>query len=618
MANISSRLIYRATQVLNKPLDELASLLGFDIPLTPTIDLANIKADGALVRWSLPERLKQRTTLRYEIHLNGTAIDAVPVHESAVTITGLQPGAFYVVRVALVNSLDFSSKSTPIRFCTRPAASGDFYLASADTHDTENNVPHELIPCVRPFRGLKDIVPPTAASPLVSRDAGNATAPKRIANGRRLTGTTENNIIPQSEDVEVREGSESIQQLTKRLDAVRRETEEAERQLKDEEEDERKQKDELLEERDELRAEVSEKERASRNLKREVNTLERQNTAAQNERAKQERILAQKQQERQKLRDDGAKWMQEVDEMKAEVERIRQNRTDLLQNATREKDDLLQKQAEETANLESLEDEVKEKRAEVKKLERSLKNGTPNGVEQTEPNLVQQYQQDAEGERAWQSHRQMLLQQYSMTYQKMESAKRFHAEQMRYLDSIREGRRRAEDGTTFNVAPVNPEKVSSRADVPRNRHPHRYSLPESPQLSHLPGLHTPFNSSMTNVATGAFPPAPFMNMQNGMTITVPTDSIAMSQEDKDRLTGGAMMSPGAGAELIPADLFSGDADKLDRVPPLPGLGVLPGLSGMPMDGPLPGPASPGSVSSRSPSVFASPRASSTEPLSWLA
>jgi hypothetical protein len=87
-------LIIRAYQVLNKPLEELASLLGFDIPFTPIVDLAGVKADGAVIHWSLPEKQKQRNTLKYEIHLNGTVIDTVSLQESAVIITGLQPNFF--------------------------------------------------------------------------------------------------------------------------------------------------------------------------------------------------------------------------------------------------------------------------------------------------------------------------------------------------------------------------------------------------------------------------------------------------------------------------------------------------------------------------------------------
>ena len=100
-------LVFRASRVLHKPLDELSSLLGFDIPSAPLIDLASIKADGAILHWTLPDKPRQKSTLKYAVHLNGIVLGTAAVHESAVTITGLQPGSFHVSRVALINNNDF-------------------------------------------------------------------------------------------------------------------------------------------------------------------------------------------------------------------------------------------------------------------------------------------------------------------------------------------------------------------------------------------------------------------------------------------------------------------------------------------------------------------------------
>jgi hypothetical protein len=95
----------------------------------------------------------------------------------------------------------------------------------------------------------------------------------------------------------------------------------------------------------------------------------------------------------------------------------------------------------------------------------------------------------------------------------------------------------------------------------------------------------------------------------------------MSEEERDRLTGGAPMSPGAGAELIPADLFSNDDNRsaAEDIRPLAGLGALPGLGAINLPGlgaqpgqqeyQNPGPASPTSPPSRAGSLFASPRVS---------
>ncbi|KAM0721518.1 hypothetical protein Q7P37_002443 [Cladosporium fusiforme] len=247
-------LTYRAYQVLNKPLDELASLLGFDIPFTPIIDLAGVKADGAVIHWSLPEKQKHRNTLKYEIHVNGTIIDTVSLHESAVSITGLQPGAFHVVRVALVNSLDFSSKSAPIRFCTKQASSGDFYRLSGDAHDAEHDHVHDALPQVKPFRALKDFTPasPNTIAQPMTRENSTSGLHKRSITGRRPSPSAlgiENRQDVTEDSAEAPEGAQLIQQLTEKLNQVRHETDEAERSTKEEEEEESRLKEELIKER---------------------------------------------------------------------------------------------------------------------------------------------------------------------------------------------------------------------------------------------------------------------------------------------------------------------------------------------------------------------------------
>lgn len=549
--------------------------------------------------------------MKYEVHLNGTVIDDVSFNESAVTITGLQPGAFYVVRVGVVFN-EFSSKSPAIRFRTKSAESGDFFNVAADGHETDSDAAHSSVPRVRPYRALKDFTPasPTTSAPM-AREASSGLSTGRN-NSRRPSPAAlglENYQDPPPNEVEQTDGAETIQQLTEKLDGIRREIEEAEKQAKEEEEEELRQKEELIKERDALKSEANEREKASRNLKREVNALERQNTAAQNERAKQERLLQQKKQERQKVKDDMVRWERGAEEMKADVERLHRDKASYLERLAQEKKTLQNKQTEETARTRALDDEIKEKTAEIKKLERAMKDISPNGSE-AEPNLVQQFQNEAEEERKWQMLRHGLQQQYQMAYTKVDNAKRFHAEQLRYLESLRAERRRQDEMVSQYSSPMMLERVPRRRDSRRSR----ASVSDSPRLG---AFQVPFSGAGAGAGAGGFNSSPFLNIHNGMTLAGPTDEVTMSDEERERLTGGAAMSPSAGAGLIPADLFSGDGDTrtaTEYVKPLPGLGSLPGLPGLPgpqaqHEYPGPGPASPAASSSRSPSVFASPQIS---------
>jgi len=63
------RVVWRASQVLLKPVEELINLLGLDVPLAPTLALAGLKADGFLLRW---KQVEQRgPTVRFHMTING-------------------------------------------------------------------------------------------------------------------------------------------------------------------------------------------------------------------------------------------------------------------------------------------------------------------------------------------------------------------------------------------------------------------------------------------------------------------------------------------------------------------------------------------------------------------
>lgn len=562
----------------------------------------------------MPERQKHKSSFKFEIHLNGTVIDTLGVHESAATITGLQPGCFYVVRVSLINNVDFSSRSDPIRFRTKAATSGDFFAIASDSHDTDQDGLPEPVPRIRPFKGLKDITPASPEHTSVNWEGSTGLGPRRSLRRASPSAITVDKHDPPVDDSEPPEGIETIQQLNEKLDTIRREIDEAEKICREEEEEEKRQKDLLSSERDELREKTSEKDKVSRNLKKDVNTLERQNTAAQNERSKHERALEQKKQEREKLKKDMARWEQEAEEMKADLDRIRKEKEENLQKLEDEKKVLREQQAEEAAAMKKLDEEVREKSTEIKKIERAMKNNTPSESE-PEPNLVQQLQQEAEETRAWEIQQAQMQHQYTIAVQKAEQAKRFYSEQMAYLRTLQARRLQEEEAAQIASPPPTLERPIRRGDSQRSRRAQSgHSSSESPRMGQFPITSAPFGPSMTST-TSMFQSAPFLNIHNGMTISGPTEEMLISDEDRERLTGGAPMSPTAGAELLPANLF-GDEKPSESIGPIPGLGSLPGLPGLPgssnqfgHEHPGPGPASPASGSSRSASIFASPQAS---------
>jgi hypothetical protein len=63
------RLVRRAWQTLWKPVPELINILGVDVPDTPDVSLAEIRADAATVNWSRPP--PNRSVQKFLIQVNG-------------------------------------------------------------------------------------------------------------------------------------------------------------------------------------------------------------------------------------------------------------------------------------------------------------------------------------------------------------------------------------------------------------------------------------------------------------------------------------------------------------------------------------------------------------------
>lgn len=561
--------------MLSKPLEDLALLLGFDIPLVPSLAIAGVKADGAIIHWSLPEKQRGKSSFKYEILLNGVVVDSASVHEDAVIISGLQADKFYIARVALVHNQEFSSKSAPIRFRTKPASSGDFFQPQALDADLDS----EAAPLVRvqTYRGLKDVANEQLVAPVPA-----------IPRKRSNTNWRNAAVVVEAETQQV--GVEAIDDLTERLDELRREHDEADRQAKEEEEEEQKQKDDLVKERDELRADFAEREKISRNLKKEVNIMERQNTAAQNERSKHERMLQQKLQERAKLKEDAVKWADEALTFMTQAEEIEHERMAYLERAASTKAALETRLATETALVKNLDDDIRETAAEIKKMERGVTNNSPSMDNHV--SLVEQFQQDAEEDRLHNTRKYDLQNQYAAAVQRLEQAKQIYINNVQYLESLRERRQREEvaaaaasssrDLTTLQERPMRQNSQSSRQhDSPR------------------PSLYSPVSQPI--FGAGAAAPA-FTTGSIFSFGSAPADN-----EDLQKLTAGALLSPEAAEGFIPADLFA--ADDRHEVQPLPGLGALPGVSQLPGLGYTHEPVSPVSMSSRAASTFASPQAS---------
>ncbi|KAH5130956.1 hypothetical protein HBH70_185420 [Parastagonospora nodorum] len=611
---------FRAYQVLSQPVEKLVQVLGLEVPVAPLVSLAGIKADGVLLHWKPTDQ--RLTVLKYVIRINGIDIGDISPQETSITIENLQPDHHYVIRIVTLNSSNFQAPSIPIRMRTLPADSDQYYNPNApkDFQAPTNDENYTPTPIIRPNKSLADVVPPFVA-PVMTREHSNSISRRRPDTGRRNSPASQ--TLDQARSaLESPESSDSIRQLTEKLNSLRQELDDVERQIQDEDQDFVTQKAILIDKRDDKKAALKEKEDASRDLRKEVATLERQSASAQTRRVQQERVLRQKEAERKKLKDDAAKWTREAGELKEAAERIAKERIEYEASSEKRIQTVKEKHAEELQANKTLEDAIREKGIQIKALEEerhALEEGQEGG-EAPDGNDNAEREED----NRWKMTLGLLQQQYAQAWTLFMEAERISGEASTRLNYLQQ--RRMSQPQMFTGPPV-PEIGPVRRGSQRAR---PLSMREGLLAQATGGfVHTssaPFNTIPTTSSPSFANITPYFNPVNGMALPPPrTHNSSFSQADFESLTGGAPMSPTAGA-LLPAGLFADDLgltdteDENDPGPPqapsldpspnlrnvLPGLGA-PGTIDRSQD-----PSSPISQSSRPPSAFASPRESAGE------
>ncbi|KAF2820172.1 hypothetical protein CC86DRAFT_374411 [Ophiobolus disseminans] len=614
---------FRAYQVLTQPVEKLVQVLGLDVPIAPLVSLAGIKADGVLLHWKPADQ--RASVLKYVIRINGIDIGDISPQETSITIENLQPDHHYVVRIVTLNSSNFQAPSIPIRLRTLPADSDQYYNPSASKEIQASNEDDSYTPTpiIRPNKSLTDVTTPFVAPVVMTREHSNSTSRLRRPDMGRRNSPASQTIDQARSAVEALDSNDSIRQLTEKLNSLRQELDDMERQIQDEDQEFVTQKAILVDKRDEKKAALKEKEDASRELRKEVATLERQTASAQTKRAQQEKCLKQKEAERKKLKDDIAKWTRETVELREAAERIEKERVEYEANAEKRLQDVKEKHAQELQSNKSLEDAIREKGIQIKALEEE-RHALEEGQEGGEALDGVDYAEKEEDNR-WKMTLGLLQQQYAQAWTLYTEAERASQEAQARLTFLQN--RRMSQPQLFSGPPV-PEM----GPVRRNSYRARPLSMREGLLAQATGgfVHTssaPFNSISTTSSPSFATVTPYFNPVNGMALPPRGhgSSLSFTQADLESLTGGAPMSPTAGA-LLPAGLFGDDLGLTDTedyddpgppqassLDPSPNMrNVLPGLGAPGTLDRRQAPSSPASPQSRSPSAFASPRESAGE------
>lgn len=627
-------LIWRVYLVTVKPVDELVGLLGLEVPAQPEASLAGIKADGVTLHW----KPRDGTVTRWLVAINGINVGEVGPKENTVTVYGLKPDSSYTARLIALNA-HFQTASEAIRFSTLPAASDDYYREHKDDADTEGG---EGIfrPILKPAKALFDVAQLPSPQPMAREHSGSLSH-RRNTHVRRVSPILTDDVVQPGDD-----SSEAVRELTNRLEILRRDNDETERQEREEQEDFESTRKALEEERDRYRKQLKEKDDTSRDLKKEVTRLERANTSVQGSKNNAERKLQHKHNDRKKMKDDITRWDHEVEEMRAAVEKLLEQK-DALEKETESKLDSYRDQlAKEQEANKALEEDIKDKSMQIKGLEQDQRKSSDGDFDP----ILQTTDALDEEERAFEGRLRSLQMRYTNSWNDMVASEATYQSCQQHL--IRLQQRRLSTPQAFASTPTLEAAPTRRTS---NRRGRAGSLLNDTQVA----------SSTTFGAIGA-PPAnshsvsptysnigsPFFNMTNGMTLG-PEERrrpASFTQEQINEITAGAPMSPSTAGALLPSNLFTDDvastaasnlesearrnhdvskpaylnyrhilnddAASLDHrsnrnSTALPGLGAIPGLGAASSAEPTEKrvPSSPTSADSRSPSIYMSPRAS---------
>lgn len=371
-----------------KPTEELIHLLGLDVPIAPTLALAGLKADGLLIHW---KPLDQKSNRRYNLTINGITgkhgpgyvessvtanniVSEISPVDSSLQITGLRPNHGYIVRIIAVGSTGYTDASSPLALQTKPQSSNDFFNEPRQTTESANDVPTEV--SVRPYQPVVEASGTTSSAVPMQREHSGSISQqqKRNVSGRRHTqGSHAAHEQPSEPFPNLPESEAAMKSLSDRLDQLRSETEQYKGQLPIEELKFQEDRDNLLKALQEAQQQVQDKSNATRKLNQHVATLVTEESAARKEKAIVDKQLDKALQERQRMDDDMTRWQAESAEIEERIQQLAMDQETYEKNARREVAELKAVFADEKAKNDMMEENIKTTIAKIKQLEDETK-----------------------------------------------------------------------------------------------------------------------------------------------------------------------------------------------------------------------------------------------------
>ena len=525
--------------------------------------------------------------------------------DTSIQIIGLKPGNYYNIRVLATNSAKFTSLGPLLRLRTIPLPNCDTYATSISGDATGATEPASVRAMSTPFEAA-------LPSPIVRESSGAQHQTRKNVSGRRNSPATHgaeqhnNGHTIQTQSSDEDESPETILRLTERLNFLRSEVQRTDKETNEEEQEVKRYLAELTRERDGLKQILKEKEEASSELRRHGNYLDKLNRTAQSKKAAKEKQLQQKKADRQKLRDDIARWDRETIEMKRDTEDMEREKTDVIAAKDSEVAGIRKGIAEDITAIRLLEEEIRVKGVQIKSMEKDREKLSNEGSEEYE-----RLRSERDNDQEWETKFQAIQAQLGSFWQAVQHAELEKQQAEEHLNWWLT--KRARNPEQFAQIPhlelaSSIQRSRSRKSRQNNS---RGSTISSPQISYQSGPVSFANGAVTSPPFAAT--SQFFNMNNGMTVPLGSGRARLSQTEAEMLTGGGSMSPVANS-LLPSNLFRDDDIIAQRFPDIAGqepsdtaitdtfLGHVVSNS----DTSAHGPHTPVSTGSRAGSLFSSP------------
>lgn len=360
----------------------------------------------------------------------GTLVGEFSRWDASIQVTGLKPGHYYNIRAVATNAANFSTPGPLIRLrTTLPPAQSVNSASALDDAQTSGGTPAAAGTEPAGLRAAVSHTESTTTMPshAMTREHSGSQSHhhnKRIISGRRnspaMSGVE--HVAGQSGGVggdEQDESEETIKQLTEKLDSLRHEYEDTEKQIDDEEDEFETSRTMMIKERDSLKHGLKEKEEASFELKKQVRELDKLNRSTQSKKAAKEKTLHQKLAERQRMKDDLIRWDEEIVEMRKDTEEMEADRIAVVDGKDKKLTDVRGAIQRCQVSIKSMEEDIRVRGIQIKSLERD-RNKSDEGHSDSDRGLERV---EKDQDQAWEANLIALQGKYTSLWQNVQQVR---------------------------------------------------------------------------------------------------------------------------------------------------------------------------------------------------